>query len=393
MLSLICKRLLIISRRERVLVPSNAVQRFQFYASKSKSGAERDEPESSFTVTYLLNSCGLPLETAKSLSKRVHFETPERPDSVLNLLKSYGFTSTSISKLISSCPSLLVCHAEKTLLPKLEFFRSKEFPSSDIVRIVCWNSKILTMSSEKYLIPLYDFLKSVLGNDQMVCACLKSSIWIFSVKKTLAPNVSLMREYGLPQSSISAILFQKLCLFGLKTEKLEGLLKRVLNIGFDPTKGVFAEALIVFFQLSKSTLERKMDVYRRWGWSDDEILTVFRKFPSMMRISEQKISSLMDFYLNRCGCECSNFATYPQALSFSLEKRLIPRWSVVEILLQKGLIEKQHINILYLSMLSDKGFVDKFLIKYQDQVPQIMTIFQAKVGLQELGHECENICR
>ena len=42
----------------------------------------------SFTVSYLVNSCGLSPETAFSASEKIHFENPKNPDSVLALLRN-----------------------------------------------------------------------------------------------------------------------------------------------------------------------------------------------------------------------------------------------------------------------------------------------------------------
>lgn len=63
------------------------------YASKSSLVAEKDkirEKDRSFTVMYLINPCGLSIDDAVSASKKVHFDSPERPDSVFNLFKHYG---------------------------------------------------------------------------------------------------------------------------------------------------------------------------------------------------------------------------------------------------------------------------------------------------------------
>ena len=48
----------------------------------------------------------------------------------------------------------------------------------------------------------------------------------------------------------------------------------------------------------------------------------------------------MDLFVNKMGKESSLIARRPLLLSYSLEKRLIPRYSVVQFLLSKGLINK-----------------------------------------------------
>ena len=90
---------------------------------KSKSiTSKTTSKQHPFTVTYLINSCGLSSESAISASEKVQFQSPERPDLVLALLRNYGFSRTQISNLIRKRPILLLYNPENILLPKLEFF-------------------------------------------------------------------------------------------------------------------------------------------------------------------------------------------------------------------------------------------------------------------------------
>lgn len=130
---------------------------------------EKDKPQEQnqvqgrpFKVSYLVKSCGLTPEIALSVSKKINFQTPEKPDAVLGLLRDHGFAMTHISRLVRMCPSLLLANVEKTLLPKLEFYRSIGLSDQILARVVSWNPCLLTRSLENYIIPCYDILKSVL---------------------------------------------------------------------------------------------------------------------------------------------------------------------------------------------------------------------------------------
>ncbi|XP_038704767.1 uncharacterized protein LOC120000722 [Tripterygium wilfordii] len=393
----ICKRsLLFISNRGRVLVNSNAhLGPRQFYTAKSSSaGVRDDEQERSFTVNYLVNSCFLTLEAAKSVSKKIHFEKPKKPDLVLNLLKDHGFTRKQISTIIRVRPQVLVSDAEKTLLPKLEFFRSKHVSSSDVTMVVAGNPNILCVNLEKNFFPCYDFLKSVVGSDQRVFTLLRRSRWhssLLYLEKFLLPNVLLMREIGLPESSISLLLLRKPFLVCHATEKLDKIIREVLNMGVNPLKVVFIDGLEVIHSLSKLSWERKMEAYRSWGLSDDQILAAFRKSPKLMALSEKKISRVMGFFVNEMGWTSSVVAEAPIALSYSLEKRIIPRFLVLKALLLKGIIAEKDFSICTILLPDEKRFLDRFVIKYQKQAPQLMSIFREKVGHQELGSRYEEV--
>ena len=83
----------------------------------------------SFTVSYLMNSCGLSPETALSASRKVQFETPERADSVLALLRNYGCTNTHLQncKQVSApahCQSWEDPFAQTRVFPFRRLFRA-----------------------------------------------------------------------------------------------------------------------------------------------------------------------------------------------------------------------------------------------------------------------------
>ncbi|MFQ6634412.1 hypothetical protein Gotur_011218 [Gossypium turneri] len=74
--------------------------------------------------------------------------------------------------------------------------------------------------------------------------------------------------------------------------------------------------------MSKSTWETKFDVYKKCGWSEEEILDAFKNHPSIMVASEGRIKTLMDFFVNVIGFKASFIAKQFYFLGLSMEKRL-----------------------------------------------------------------------
>lgn len=65
----------------------------------------------------------------------------------------------------------------------------------------------------------------------------------------------------------------------LKYIEFRKCVDEVIEMGFDVFKLMFVCGLYVFFsKLNKVIRERCIEVYKSWGWSDDDILLVFRKF-------------------------------------------------------------------------------------------------------------------
>ena len=82
-----------------------------------------------FSVSYHINTLGFSQETALSASKYVHFEIPEKADSVVNFFKNHGFSSlkprsqTSLEDSHQYFYLILI----KSFCPKLISFPLKAF--------------------------------------------------------------------------------------------------------------------------------------------------------------------------------------------------------------------------------------------------------------------------
>ncbi|XP_057964783.1 transcription termination factor MTERF8, chloroplastic-like [Malania oleifera] len=386
------------------LVPLGRIERdpfiqLSFFRFKSSLISRRSVPEDaqhpSFTVSYLIDSCGLSPATALSVSKNLSFQNPDRPNSVLTFFRNHGFTQTHISMVVRRRPTVLLSNPEKTLLPKLEFFLSVGASGADLAQIFSKNPVLFLCSVENKLIPYYNFLKNVvLLSDEEILRAVKRSQRLFrtNLLKEIGPNISVLREFGIPQSFVSALVSCAPNMLLFSPDKFHIMLKEVINLGFSAKKSNFINAMNYFFTMSKSTRERKLEVYRRWGWSEDEIQSVFRRYPLCMITSEKKIESVMDFLVNKMGWQSSAVARCPVVLSYSLENRIVPRCLVITILQLKGFIKKD-LSLATFTVLSDKKFLAEFVRKYQNNVPELLNVYHGKIGLPRLGFGAGDICQ
>lgn len=101
-----------------------------------------------------------------------------------------------------------------------------------------------------------------------------------------------------------------------------------------------------------------------------------------MNTSDNKIVRALDFFVNKKGWKPSSVTHVPYVLTYSLEKRIIPRCSVIRVLFLKGLIDEQCLSSVAIS--SNKYFLDRFVIKYQNQVPELLNIFHGKMGIGDV---------
>ncbi|XP_059433449.1 transcription termination factor MTERF9, chloroplastic-like [Corylus avellana] len=388
MLGFLCSRQLLPLKHRRThlgFLQQNGffiVKSFTSVGSLPESNQKPEEEEKhSFAVSYLINSCGLSTKSAILKSRRLLFQSPERPDSVLNLFKENGFNNAQISKIVRKHPQILLSDPEKTLLPKIEFLRSIGVSSSDLITIISLYPFLFRCNLRKRVIPCYDFLKSVLLVDEKVLTTFKRSprAFLSNVTKTMAPNIALLRQLGAPPSTISFLVTNYPSSAFTKHAKFAEVVHQVMEMGFDPTKTVFVEAIQVLLKMSKPKLESKLELYRRWGWSKDMALAAFKRFPSCMQSSEEKMTKTMDFLVNKVGWPPQHIATNPVVIKLSLEKRTIPRCSVVQILLAKGLV-KNNLALGTFLKPTERKFLELFVIRFQDDVPELLNVYQGKMS-------------
>lgn len=85
-----------------------------------------------------------------------------------------------------------------------------------------------------------------------------------------------------------------------KPELFSQLVAEVEQWGFDPQKSSFVLAMNALCR-KETTWKRCHQAYRRWGWSDNDIVAAFKMDPLCMILSEKKIMATMDFFVNKMG--------------------------------------------------------------------------------------------
>ncbi|KAM3704565.1 hypothetical protein ACJW31_03G015000 [Castanea mollissima] len=338
----------------------------------------------SFTVSYLRNPCGFSPEAALSASKHVNFENPHKADLVISFFKHHGFSQTQVSNVIREYPRVLASDPHKTLLPKLEFFHSKGFTTSDIATVLSRNSRILKRSLKNHIIPSFVFFENFLGTDGNTITAVRRfpGILIVKLDTHVVPNINLLRENGVPESNICTLIKKCPRIITTGAFRFKEIVEEVKEMGFNPLGLSFILAIFAMRGMNKSTWERKVNAYKRWGLSEEEILVAFGRSPQCIMASEDKIMRVMDFLVNKMGLEASLIVKRPKLLNFSLEKRLIPRASVIQVLQSKGLIKK----LFYLPAVfedAEELFLQKFVMPYEKEASELLQLYKERLVFPE----------
>ncbi|GMN46479.1 hypothetical protein TIFTF001_015650 [Ficus carica] len=338
--------------------------------------------QETFTVSYLINSIGLSPQIALLASKHVNFEAPEKPDKVIKVFKDYGFTRPQISSLVKSYPPVLLSNTEKTILPKLEFLKSKGLSGPEMAKRLSVYPTLLKCSLDKQIIPSFDFFRDFFRSDKKASVAVKRfpDILVNDVEKIVVPNMNILREYGVSDSNIAKLLVNQPKAFMISSDKLRKIVEKVKEMGFDASKFKFLLAVLSFRAMSTSTWERKVSAYRGCGWSEEDVFSAFHRFPWCMMLSEENIIASVNFFVYELGWRPCLIAKRPIILSMSLEKRVIPRWSVFQALLSKGLV-KEEVSLYALLETPEEKFLLKFITPYKKEAPELLKLYREKLKL------------
>ncbi|KAK1372575.1 transcription termination factor MTERF6, chloroplastic/mitochondrial-like [Heracleum sosnowskyi] len=227
------------------------------------------------------------------------------------------------------------------------------------------------------IIPSYEFLRSVLKDDASVVSAIRRCTWLLKqdLGKNLRPNVELLQSYAVPDDRIAVILRFHPRAMLQSADGFRMVVEEVKEMGFEPVKSHFITACQVKCGLSKTMWVRKWDCFKKWGWSDDEILAAFMKQPNIMAVSEKKVDRVMDFLVNKMRWDISKVTCCPIVVMHSLENWTVPRCLIIQFLLSKGL-ETEDFPLNRVIVSTESRFQDNYVEKYSAEFPELLEMYE-----------------
>ncbi|XP_057780865.1 uncharacterized protein LOC130999358 [Salvia miltiorrhiza] len=294
--------------------------------------------------------------------------SPLRVDTLLLFLKENSFTATQLQKLVICYPRILGFTIESINF-KFKVFQNLGLSPKEIAKIISGRTSILHSSYENGIIPKLSTLKCLLGSDHDVARLLIRCSWFLSadLEKTLMPNMEILKSYSIPMERILYFLHLRPRCFVVKPDILQKSVVRAIEFGVPWTSGVFIQAVSLFTHTSKGMWEVKVQMIRDLGFSDDDILTIFRKQPLVFAQTEEKMKNVVEHLLATGRYKISSIVTCPAALGYSVKKRIEPRLQILRLLESRSLIEKWP-KLSAVATLTEDRFFDRFVKPYCDEI-------------------------
>ncbi|KAL0557540.1 hypothetical protein IC582_006084 [Cucumis melo] len=282
------------------------------------------------TQDYLVHTIGLPKDSALAAAKKIRLKPTADPDSVLALFNAYGFTPSHIASIFSKQSCLLLADPDTTLKPKIEFLSKNG---------ISGGTRVLETFSE-----------------------------------SMAPNVEVLRANGVPDSNIAKMLSLRPIALSKDVEHFIDIVEKTKEMGLNPSSLMFIHGMCMIASMSKDKWLSKVHLFKSFGWSDEQFQSMFLKQPFFMKRSEEHLKRMLDFFMNKWDWTLEDVSKYPVLLNLSLEKRVIPRSSIVQRLISKGFIKRKSFGKALQG--PEQWFLGKFVMKYLSEDPHLLEMYQ-----------------
>ncbi|XP_058726495.1 uncharacterized protein LOC131597849 [Vicia villosa] len=245
--------------------------------------------------------------------------------------------------------------------------------------IVCWNPVVLAASLEKQIVPAYELVYRFFQSDKDTFTLLNFNPTFFGESRVVH-NIKVLVENGVTDSNIARLLRSQFKIFHIR--HITVLVEELKHLGFHPSTSIFTIALIAKTSVPKIRWKAKVDAFKKWGWSDENVVEAFRNQPHCMLTSVDKINLVMSFWVNQLGWDVLALAKVPRVFGASLERRIIPRGSVVHYLWKNGLL-KRNASLSSPFVINEKKFLEIYINPFKEEASDLLKLYQEKLNLAQ----------
>ncbi|TVU11978.1 hypothetical protein EJB05_45590, partial [Eragrostis curvula] len=161
-----------------------------------------------------------------------------------------------------------------------------------------------------------------------------------------------MKQCGLSASDVPFMNIFAPRLFTFKPKSLHEAAERVEELGIKLESRMFRHAF------ASEDCASKIGLLQKIGFSQDDVSVILSKAPLVLRLSEERIRQAMHFLTRDAGLDAPYIAQRPALFMYSLERRLLPRYFLLKVLREKGLLNFEY-SFYYTAALAEKMFIER----------------------------------
>nr|ACM17534.1 mitochondrial transcription termination factor-like family-1 [Oryza australiensis] len=324
---------------------------------------------------YLVAACGLTgAQAVKASTKLSHLKSASKPDAVLAILSGVGLSRADLAAVVAAEPQLLCVRADN-LARRIASLRDRvglTDPQIGSLLLAGGATALRTCDITSRL----EFLIPLLGSYEMLLKTVKRSYRILTsdVEEVIKPNFALLQECGL---TVCDIVKTNPRLLSFNPERMKRYLHRADMLGVPRCSPAFRMAVCTVACTNEGSVTARMEfLSRTLGCSMDKILVAVGKKPTILGLSMENLRRKIEFLVTKVGLKTQCIVECPVILCYSLEKRVVPRHSVMEILQARGLMKKDA-SFHSLITCREADFVARYIDTHKDMVPGLADVYNA----------------
>ncbi|KAF2925880.1 hypothetical protein DAI22_06g085700 [Oryza sativa Japonica Group] len=188
-----------------------------------------------------------------------------------------------------------------------------------------------------------------------------------NVEAVIKPNLAVLKECGISIADRPSYAFASRVI-SRPTKHLEEAVVLANEFGAKQGTRVFTNAVMIFGILGQEKLAKKLEFFKKLGWSQDDLSLAVRSMPHILAMKEERMRRGMKFLTEDVGLEIPYIARRPALTMYSIERRLLPRHCLINVLKGNGLL-KANYDFYNISVISNDDFMEKFVQPYVESVP------------------------
>ncbi|RCV08377.1 hypothetical protein SETIT_1G321100v2 [Setaria italica] len=326
---------------------------------------------------YLVTTCGLtPEQALRSAKPLAHLKSSSKPDAVLAFFAEIGIHEADLAAAITRNPRLLCLKVDETLTPRIGMLRDIGLSTPQISRLITVAPLIFSNPTKISRLPFY---LSLLGSYDKVHTALRRNLLLLSrsLESVVEPNMAFLRHCGLTDCEIAKLFLASPRTLALEPEAVKEIVVCADMLGVPRNSRMFKGVLSAISSITPRRVGAKLDFLKKaLGCSEAEVGIAIGKLPSILASAEDRLSRTVEFLKMEVGLNAAYIVHRPALLGYSLKKRLMPRYYVLKVLKEKGLV-KENVDLYGVVCKIEKKFVERFLDPHKESVPGLADAYAA----------------
>ncbi|KAL3535800.1 hypothetical protein ACH5RR_004261 [Cinchona calisaya] len=328
-------------------------------------------------------------ETIKSIGNRDKRLEPA------DVLRRWGCSENDVSVIFLRQPSLHKIDVNN-LQSKLQILSDLGVSSSDLVKIIHCRPRLLNCRLNKDLDQRIEYLERFFGSREVLLKAIlrNPSLLTYDLHHRIKPVIAIFVNVGLSRKELIPMLLSRPTLIprcNLNDEKMD----YIRRTGVSKDSRMY-KYVVTLFSISRiETIHEKIANLEKFGFSEDEILSLFGRSPLLLTLSVDKVQRNMTFALGTMKLSASTIACYPCLLYLNLETSLKPRYLLAEKIDDRGLVPRaKGPSMIRALRMTEKRFIKAFISCHPEAVAkELMIFYRSAKGIKRLAESSKRNMR